>query len=133
MSVTTYFEKYRSVAVGIGVSGSGLGTFVFAPLVAFLNQEYGWRGTLMVLSGIVLNCAIFGGLFRPLASFNKENLHSELWGTCSYNTKSHICFLIIYSLCMCFFMHLQIKGNQAVMLNRTKVANMSTEIQNHAK
>ncbi|XP_055304029.1 monocarboxylate transporter 9-like [Sitodiplosis mosellana] len=77
VSVTTYFEKYRSVAVGIAMAGSGLGTFVFAPLVDFLNEEYGWRGTLMVMSGIVLNCAIFGVLFRPLASFNEENSLSE--------------------------------------------------------
>ena len=55
------------------MGGSGFGTIVFAPLVAFLSVEYGWRGTLMVMSGIVLNCAIFGGLFRPLASFNKES------------------------------------------------------------
>lgn len=75
---------------GIAVAGSGLGTCIFAPLVAFLNKEYGWRGTLMVLSGIVLNCAIFGGLFRPLASFNKENQSNS--DACSYIFGLHIFF-----------------------------------------
>lgn len=60
------------------MGGSGFGTIVFAPLVAFLSVEYGWRGTLMVMSGIVLNCAIFASLFRPLASFDEES------DTCSY-------------------------------------------------
>lgn len=59
--------------IGISVSGSGVGTFVFAPLVAFLIDEYEWRGTLMVLSGIVLNCALFGCLFRPLATPSAED------------------------------------------------------------
>lgn len=68
MSVTTYFEKLRSLATGIAVAGSGLGTFIFAPLIDLFIREYGWRGTLMVLSGIVLNCAVFGGLFRPLTA-----------------------------------------------------------------
>lgn len=35
-------------------------------IIFFFIKEYGWRGTLLVLSGIVLNCAIFGALFRPL-------------------------------------------------------------------
>ncbi|XP_031627807.1 monocarboxylate transporter 14-like [Contarinia nasturtii] len=77
VSVTTYFEKYRSIATGIAVAGSGLGTFVFAPLVEFLVQEYSWRKTLMVLSGIVLNCALFGGLFRPLPPSTNTNSKSE--------------------------------------------------------
>lgn len=55
------------------MSGSGLGTFILAPLVAHFNQEYGWRVTLLILSGVVLNCAIFGCLFRPLQSSRNDN------------------------------------------------------------
>ena len=36
VSVTCYFEKKRSFATGIAVCGSGLGTFVFSPLVELL-------------------------------------------------------------------------------------------------
>lgn len=67
MSSTT---NYRCIFIlyisGIAVAGSGLGTFIFAPLIDYFIKEYGWRGTLLILSGIVLNCAIFGALFRPL-------------------------------------------------------------------
>lgn len=66
VSVTTYFEKYRSLATGIAVCGSGLGTFIFAPLNQMLIHEYGWRGAFLILSAIILNCIIFGALFRPL-------------------------------------------------------------------
>ncbi|KAL7047104.1 hypothetical protein ACKWTF_002789 [Chironomus riparius] len=62
-----YFEKKRSLATGIAVCGSGFGTFVFAPLATFLLEQFGgWKGANLVLAGIILNCAIFGALMRPL-------------------------------------------------------------------
>jgi hypothetical protein len=66
VSVTCYFEKKRSLATGIAVCGSGLGTFVFAPLTGYLIFEYGWRGAMMIIAGLVINCAILGALFRPV-------------------------------------------------------------------
>ncbi|CAH0556449.1 unnamed protein product [Brassicogethes aeneus] len=66
VSVTTYFEKKRSMATGIAVCGSGLGTFIFAPFITILKEEYGWRGSLLIISSLVLNCVIFGAFFRPL-------------------------------------------------------------------
>lgn len=66
VSVTTYFEKKRSLATGIAVCGSGFGTFIFAPIINKLMFEYGWRGAMLIISAIVLKCIIFGALFRPL-------------------------------------------------------------------
>ncbi|XP_073833642.1 monocarboxylate transporter 1 [Musca autumnalis] len=66
VSVSTYFEARRSLATGIAVCGSGFGTFVFAPLMETLLGTYGWRGALLIVGGIVLNCIIFGAMFRPL-------------------------------------------------------------------
>ncbi|KAJ8973699.1 hypothetical protein NQ317_000751 [Molorchus minor] len=66
VSVTTYFEKKRSLATGIAVCGSGFGTFIFAPIISQLLKEYGWRGSILIIAGIVLECIIFGALFRPL-------------------------------------------------------------------
>ncbi|KAH8398001.1 hypothetical protein KR222_009387 [Zaprionus bogoriensis] len=66
VSVTQYFEAKRSLATGIAVCGSGFGTFVFAPLVELLISNYGWRGAMLIFGGIVLNCIIFGAMFRPL-------------------------------------------------------------------
>jgi len=40
VSVTCYFEKKRSFATGIAVCGSGLGTFIFAPLTQTLIDGY---------------------------------------------------------------------------------------------
>ncbi|XP_015120902.1 monocarboxylate transporter 4 isoform X2 [Diachasma alloeum] len=62
-----YFETKRSLATGIAVCGSGFGTFVFAPLATTLIEEYGdWRQAHWILAGLILNCAVFGALMRPL-------------------------------------------------------------------
>ncbi|XP_031628940.1 monocarboxylate transporter 14-like isoform X2 [Contarinia nasturtii] len=66
VSIGMNFEKYRSVATGIASAGTGCGTFLFSPLVAFFIEKFGWRKTMLILSGILLNCVIFGALFRPL-------------------------------------------------------------------
>lgn len=42
--VAYYFDKKRSFATGLAVCGSGIGTFIFAPLIQLLLDEYGWRG-----------------------------------------------------------------------------------------
>ncbi|XP_058834621.1 monocarboxylate transporter 12 [Topomyia yanbarensis] len=66
VSVTMYFERLRSLATGIAVCGSGLGTFIFAPVTEILIAKLGWQNALLVLSVIVLGTSIFGAMFRPL-------------------------------------------------------------------
>ena len=46
-----YFDKRRALATGIAVCGSGIGTFVMAPLVSSLVAQHGWRGAMMVQAG----------------------------------------------------------------------------------
>jgi len=38
-----YFDKRRALANGIAICGTGIGTFVFAPLASYLVSEYGWK------------------------------------------------------------------------------------------
>ena len=49
VGINFYFAKRRSLATGIMKCGSGFGTFVFAPLVRLLLDNYGVRGALLVL------------------------------------------------------------------------------------
>lgn len=64
--VAYYFDKRRSFATGLSVCGSGIGTFVFAPLSQMLINEFGWRGTTLILAGLFLNLAVCGALMRDL-------------------------------------------------------------------
>lgn len=66
VSVAQYFEKRRSFATGLAVCGSGFGTFLLAPATEQLLQEYGWRGAMLILGGVILNVVVCGGVMRPL-------------------------------------------------------------------
>lgn len=65
--VAYYFEKKRSLATGLSVCGSGIGTFIFAPVTQMLLDEYGWRGTTIILAGLFLNITVCGVLMKDLA------------------------------------------------------------------
>lgn len=71
--MTCYFEKYRSVATGIGVCGSGFGTVVFAPLIKISIIYFGLKGTLVMIAGMVLTCIFYGLLLRPVPLIEKES------------------------------------------------------------
>ncbi|XP_062561871.1 monocarboxylate transporter 14 isoform X7 [Armigeres subalbatus] len=66
VAVGYYFETKRSLATGIAVCGSGVGTFVFAPLANMLLANFDWKSSTLILAGLILNCAIFGAMMRPL-------------------------------------------------------------------
>lgn len=76
--VAFYFEDRRALATGLSVCGSGIGTFVLAPLTEYLLNVYGWRGTLVIWSGIILNLAVFGALLRPLEFTAQERRNKAL-------------------------------------------------------
>jgi MFS family permease len=51
-----WFERRRTLAVGVAVSGIGLGTLVGAPAAAALVERFGWRDAYLVLAvfGVVV-------------------------------------------------------------------------------
>ncbi|XP_064175786.1 monocarboxylate transporter 12-B isoform X1 [Anguilla rostrata] len=66
--VGTYFCERKALAYGIAMSGSGIGTFVLAPVVQLLIDHYSWRGALLILGGLVSNLCVCGALLRPVAA-----------------------------------------------------------------
>lgn len=66
ITVGFYFERWRALATGVAVCGSGIGTFLLAPLSQITIEHFGWKGALLIQAGIILICAICGALFRPL-------------------------------------------------------------------
>ena len=47
-----WFTRRRTVAVGVAVSGIGLGTLVGAPVAAALIEAFGWRDAYLVLAAV---------------------------------------------------------------------------------
>ncbi|CAD5122320.1 DgyrCDS10761 [Dimorphilus gyrociliatus] len=80
--VGLYFNKRRALATGIAMCGSGIGGFIFSPLSEFLIELYGWKGTSLIMSGILLNGVIFGGMLRPLKiqveTYENDEKNSEI-------------------------------------------------------
>ena len=61
-----WFERRRTVAVGVAVSGIGLGTLVGAPAAAALIEAVGWRDAYLVLgAGGVVVLLVCAALVRP--------------------------------------------------------------------
>lgn len=59
-----FFERRRSLACGLAVSGSGLGTFVFAPLTQYAIKAFGWRATFLMLGGSCLILCCCGATYQ---------------------------------------------------------------------
>lgn len=81
VSIAFWFDKRRTLAVGIGASGTGVGTFVFSPLTTFLINEFGWRGTTLILAGCFLNMCVCGALMRDpdwIIEQNRRNSQLKL-------------------------------------------------------
>ncbi|XP_037945334.1 uncharacterized protein LOC119677850 [Teleopsis dalmanni] len=73
VSVAFWFDKKRTFATGIGASGTGIGTFLYAPLTQFLIDTYGWRGATLILAGTMLNTCVCGALMRDPDWLIEEN------------------------------------------------------------
>ncbi|AWP10051.1 putative monocarboxylate transporter 1-like [Scophthalmus maximus] len=62
-----YFYTRRPIANGIAMAGSPVFLSTLAPLNTWLYDEFGWRGSFLILGGLLLNCCVAGSLMRPLA------------------------------------------------------------------
>ncbi|KAG7252741.1 hypothetical protein CRUP_012350 [Coryphaenoides rupestris] len=62
-----YFFKKRPIANGMAMAGSPVFLSTLAPFNQYLFNAFGWRGSFLILGGILLNCCVAGALMRPLA------------------------------------------------------------------
>lgn len=48
------------------MAGSPVFLCFLAPLTQYLQVKFGWRGSLLILGGLILNCCVAGALMRPV-------------------------------------------------------------------
>ncbi|KAL6111849.1 uncharacterized protein ACO6RY_08735 [Pungitius sinensis] len=65
--ISKYFLVKRPLANGLAMAGSPVFLCILAPVNQFLLQMFGWRGSLLILGGLMLNCCVAGALMRPVA------------------------------------------------------------------
>nr|XP_046220678.1 LOW QUALITY PROTEIN: monocarboxylate transporter 1-like [Oncorhynchus gorbuscha] len=61
-----YFYKRRPIANGIAMAGSPVFLSTLAPLNSWFFDQFGWRGSFLILGGLLLNCCVAGSLMRPI-------------------------------------------------------------------
>ena len=67
-----YFKKYRSLANGLALSGSSIGTFAIPPLLQFCLDNFQLQGTVLLIGGLYLNICVCGSLYRPTEFYVRE-------------------------------------------------------------
>lgn len=61
-----YFYKRRPLANGLAMAGSPVFLSTLAPLNQAFFGIFGWRGSFLILGGLLLNCCVAGALMRPI-------------------------------------------------------------------
>ncbi len=61
-----YFYVKRPIANGIAMAGSPVFLSTMAPINTWLFEKFGWRGSFMILGGLLFNCCVAGSLMRPI-------------------------------------------------------------------
>ncbi|XP_058800838.1 monocarboxylate transporter 14-like isoform X2 [Phymastichus coffea] len=62
-----YFEKKRSMVMGVSQAIVGAGGIVYPILIEFMMEEYGFRGTSLIIGALSLNCIPAMALMKPPA------------------------------------------------------------------
>ena len=60
--VGAWFERRRTLALGVAVAGIGVGTLAFPPIAAALIEEMGWRDTYLVFAGVGTTVLVLAAL-----------------------------------------------------------------------
>lgn len=58
-AINAYFDKYKTVALGLASVGHNLGLVLYAEWIVFLDEAYSWRGMMLINGGIAFNMCAF--------------------------------------------------------------------------
>ena len=63
---STYFDRLRPLALGIGTSGVGLFCLLIPPLLRLAITHYGWRNAMVLMSALCIQSCLFSYLLLPI-------------------------------------------------------------------
>ncbi|KAK0158485.1 hypothetical protein PV328_009482 [Microctonus aethiopoides] len=64
--VTSYFVRLRGLANGLCISGSALGSIFLPPVLRILLEQFGYRGAVLIMGGLMLNVWAAALLYDPV-------------------------------------------------------------------
>ncbi|XP_078587232.1 monocarboxylate transporter 13-like [Branchiostoma floridae x Branchiostoma japonicum] len=74
--VGQYFTKRRALANSLTMLGSSVTSMSFPPLFQYLMDEYGLKGALLIIGGVMLNMVVAGALIRPLEAYSDRKVEN---------------------------------------------------------
>ncbi|CAL4147454.1 unnamed protein product [Meganyctiphanes norvegica] len=60
-----FFDKRLGVANAFPMAGFSICQFIFPILIPYLQEKYGFKGSMLILGGIILNSVVAAALFQP--------------------------------------------------------------------
>ncbi|KAK9890062.1 hypothetical protein WA026_008868 [Henosepilachna vigintioctopunctata] len=79
--VTSYFVKLRGLANGICISGSAMGSIILPPLLRIILDIYGYRGTCLLIGGVIMNVWVAALFYDPVEKhFKTVTIEPEVAG-----------------------------------------------------
>lgn len=82
-----YFEKNLSLATGLAISGTAIGTIAFPLLMQMLIDELNYNGALLICGGITFHLVVAGALMRPVNVKTKSSSFPEQNGVTDRDAK----------------------------------------------
>jgi MFS family permease len=88
-TVSRWFVKRRGLALGIALSGEGVGMLAVAPLAAFLISSYSWRTAYTVL-GLAAGAIMLGASFflKKVPSYGDSTAGTQPSGSIARNDRN---------------------------------------------
>ncbi len=71
VAVGQYFDRNRPIAFAVATSAGGIANMCFPWVSTYLLERVGWRGALMITSGLVGNVCVAAMVLRPVQQYEK--------------------------------------------------------------
>nr|XP_054759614.1 monocarboxylate transporter 12-like [Lytechinus pictus] len=89
VAIAHIFKKGFSRANGIALAGGSIGMMLFPPLLQLCIDQFGWRGAMLILSGMQLHIFIAALVFRPPRESRTTENQSKSKLSVSDENKNH--------------------------------------------
>ena len=64
--IQQHFRRCRAIAAAFAMSGASCGSLIAGSIIPRLLAIYGWRGTMWIVAGFLLNGVVAGALYIPV-------------------------------------------------------------------
>ncbi|XP_070703574.1 monocarboxylate transporter 6 [Pempheris klunzingeri] len=73
-----YFVRRRVFVNAFSSTGTAVGLSTLPLIANVLLSHFGWRGSFLILGGLLLNCCVCGAVMRPIAVGPNQLRHSQV-------------------------------------------------------